>query len=142
MITDKLKVKKLSDTAKLPTKAHPTDLGYDLYADETVSLSAQYPTKVKTGIAIGFPEGWGGFIKDRSSMASKGFSVIGGVIDQAYIGELSIVMTHTNGNIFINKGDKIAQLVPIPLTNWPIFEVEDLGQTDRGENGFGSSGIR
>lgn len=140
MITDKLKVKKLSETAKLPTKAHPTDLGYDIYADETVSLNPHFPTKIKTGIAVGFPEGWGGFIKDRSSMASKGFSVIGGVIDQAYIGELSVVMTHTNGNMFINKGDKIAQLVPIPLTNWPIFEVEDLGQTDRGEKGFGSSG--
>jgi dUTP pyrophosphatase len=140
MITDKLKVKKLTPTAKLPNKNYASDLGYDLYADETVSLSAQYPTKVKTGIAVGFPEGWGGFIKDRSSMASKGFSVIGGVIDQAYIGELSIVMTHTNGNIFINKGDKIAQLVPIPLTNWPIIEVDNLGQTDRGEKGFGSSG--
>lgn len=140
MITDKLKVKKLTETAKLPTKAHPTDLGYDLYADETVLINKQFPTKIKTGIAVGFPSGWGGFIKDRSSMASKGFSVIGGVIDQAYIGELSVVMTHTNGNVYINKGDKIAQLVPIPLTNWPIFEVENLEPTDRGEKGFGSSG--
>lgn len=140
MITDKLKVKKLTETAKLPTKAHPTDLGYDLFSDETVPISDKYPTKVKTGIAVGFPEGWGGFIKDRSSMASKGFTVIGGVIDQAYIGELSVVMTHSNGNMFVNKGDKIAQLVPIPLTDWPIVEVENLEQTDRGANGFGSSG--
>jgi dUTP pyrophosphatase len=140
MITDKLKVKKLTETAKLPTKAHPTDLGYDLYADETVSIDGNSAIKIKTGIAVGFPEGWGGFIKDRSSMASKGFAVIGGVIDQAYIGELSIVITYKRGVTTIQKGDKIAQLVPIPLTNWPIIEVDNLGKTDRGEKGFGSSG--
>jgi dUTP pyrophosphatase len=140
MITDKLKVKKLTETAKLPTKAHPTDLGYDLYADETVSIDGNSAIKIKTGIAVGFPEGWGGFIKDRSSMASKGFAVIGGVIDQAYIGELSIVITYKRGVTTIQKGDKIAQLVPIPLTNWPIIEVDNLGPTDRGEKGFGSSG--
>jgi dUTP pyrophosphatase len=140
MITDKLKVKKLTETAKLPTKAHPTDLGYDLYADETVSIDGNSAIKIKTGIAVGFPESWGGFIKDRSSMASKGFAVIGGVIDQAYIGELSIVITYKRGVTTIQKGDKIAQLVPIPLTNWPIIEVDNLGPTDRGEKGFGSSG--
>jgi dUTP pyrophosphatase len=140
MITDKLKVKKLTETAKLPTKAHPTDLGYDLYADETVSIDGNSAIKIKTGIAVGFPESWGGFIKDRSSMASKGFAVIGGVIDQAYIGELSIVITYKRGVTTIQKGDKIAQLVPIPLTNWPIVEVENLQPTDRGEKGFGSSG--
>jgi dUTP pyrophosphatase len=73
-------------------------------------------------------------------MASKGFAVIGGVIDQAYIGELSIVITYKRGVTTIQKGDKIAQLVPIPLTNWPIIEVDNLGPTDRGEKGFGSSG--
>jgi dUTP pyrophosphatase len=140
MNSDLLKVKKLSETAKLPTKAHNSDLGYDLYADETVRLFTDSPTKIKTGIAVRFPENWGGFIKDRSSMASKGYFVIGGVIDHAYIGELSVVMTHTKGNVFINKGDKIAQLVPIPLTKWNIEEVSDLEPTDRGEKGFGSSG--
>ncbi len=135
-----LKVKRLTETAKMPTKAHPTDLGYDLYSDETVSIDGNSAIKVKTGISVGFPENWGGFIKDRSSMASKGFAVIGGVIDQAYIGELSIVITYKRGATLIQKGDKIAQLVPIPLTNWPIVEVENLEPTDRGEKGFGSSG--
>jgi dUTP pyrophosphatase len=141
MITNKLKVKRLTETAKLPTKAHPSDLGYDLYSDETVSIDGNSAIKVKTGIAVGFPENWGGFIKDRSSMASKGFAVIGGVIDNAYIGELSVVITYKRGNTTIQKGDKIAQLVPIPLTNWPIFEVDNLEPTDRGEKGFGSSDL-
>jgi dUTP pyrophosphatase len=136
-----LKVKKLSETAKLPSKAHPTDLGYDLYSDETVYVDGNSTVKIKTGIAVGFPEGWGGFIKDRSSMAIKGFSVIGGVIDSSYTGELSVVMTYKRGATTIQKGDKIAQLVPIPLTNWPIVEVEKLEPTDRGEKGFGSSNL-
>jgi len=147
-----LNIKKLTETAKIPTKAYPTDLGYDLYADETVEIWYMDTVKIKTGIAVGFPEGWGGFIMDRSSMASKRLVVSGGVIDQSYIGELSIIMTYTDANptikdgenskynkITIKKGDKIAQLVPIPVTNFLIVEVSDLESSERGERGFGSS---
>lgn len=134
-----LKIKKLTNTAILPTKAHASDLGYDLYADETVLIDDQTVFKIKTGIAIGFPSNWGCFIKDRSSMASKGFSVIGGVIDSGYVGEISVIMIYKRGTTYINKGDKIAQLVPIPLTNFEIEQVEELEQTDRGEKGFGST---
>ena len=153
MMKNTLQVKKLTETAKIPTKAYPTDLGYDLYADETVDIWYMQTVKIKTGIAIGFPEGWGGFIKDRSSMASKCLVITGGVIDQSYIGELSIIMTYTDVDpksetdeyndeynmITIKKGDKIAQLVPIPVTNFSIVEVTTLDPTDRGEKGFGSS---
>jgi len=85
-------------------------------------------------------------------MASKRLVVSGGVIDQSYIGELSIIMTYTDANptikdgenskynkITIKKGDKIAQLVPIPVTNFLIVEVSDLESSERGERGFGSS---
>lgn len=149
-ISMKLKIKKLTDSAIIPTKAHKTDLGYDLYADETVTIQSPEVVKIKTGIVIGFPEGWGGFIKDRSSMASKGFIVSGGVIDNAYIGEISVLISYQNPNksdktcpsskYIIHEGDKIAQLVLIPATDFPIEEVDDLGETDRGEKGFGSSG--
>ncbi|HNC65394.1 MAG TPA: dUTP diphosphatase [Chitinophagales bacterium] len=135
----KFRIKKLTESAKLPCKAHPTDLGYDLFADETVKFWPGDTVKIKTGICVGFPQGWGGFIEDRSSMALKGFSVRGGIIDNGFVGELSVVMFHAKGEIYINKGDKIAQLVPIPLTNFEIEQVEGLEQTDRGENGFGSS---
>jgi dUTP pyrophosphatase len=137
-----LRIKKLTETAKLPTKAHSTDLGYDLYSDETVKFLPGDTVKIKTGICMGFPQGWGGFLKDRSSMAAKGFSVRGGVIDEAYIGELSVVLFHAKGEVYINKGDKIAQLVPIQTTNFEIKEVDSLEKTDRGEKGFGSSGSR
>lgn len=144
-----LNIKRLTETAKIPTKAYPTDLGYDLYADETVEIWYMQTVKIKTGIAVGFPEGWGGFIMDRSSMASKCLVVSGGVIDQSYIGELSIIMTYTSldpvnkddvyNRVTIRKGDKIAQLVPIPVTNFSIVEVSDLESSERGERGFGSS---
>lgn len=149
IMKDTLKIKKVTDTAKIPTKAYPTDLGYDLYADETVEIWFMQTVKIRTGIAVGFPDGWAGFIKDRSSMASKQLVTTGGVIDNSYIGELSVIMTYTNvdpmneeddyNKVTIKKGDKIAQLVPIPVTNFLIEEVSDLAPTDRGEKGFGSS---
>lgn len=145
-----LEIKKLTSTAKLPTKAYPSDLGYDLYSDEDVELSFPEVKKIKTGICIGFPKGWGGFIKDRSSMASKGFTVSGGVIDHEYTGEISVLISFMHPNIYermspstprkINKGDKIAQLVLIPVSDFQVVEVSELGDTSRGSNGFGSSG--
>lgn len=148
-MNNKLKIKKITETGKIPTKAYPTDLGYDLYADETVEIYFMQTVKIRTGIAVGFPEGWGGFIKDRSSMASKNLVTTGGVIDNSYIGELSVIMTYTDidprndadeyNKVTIKKGDKIAQLVPIPVTNFEIEEVSELEPTDRGEKGFGSS---
>jgi dUTP pyrophosphatase len=154
-------IKKLTDTAILPTKAYGGDLGYDLYADEDVILTPLNTVKIRTGIAVQFPQGWGGFIKDRSSMAIKKTITTGGVIDCTYTGELSIIMTsllrpeyelspHSydivnigsyDQLIEIKKGDKIAQLVPIPITNWEITEVDEFTSiTERGERGFGSSG--
>jgi dUTP pyrophosphatase len=153
-------IKRLTDTAILPTKAYDGDLGYDLYADEDVILTPLNTVKISTGIAVQFPQGWGGFIKDRSSMAIKKTITTGGVIDCTYTGELSVIMTSlvrpkyqiTHYNtltipafdaeqfIEIKKGDKIAQLVPIPVTNWKITEVEEFDKIgERGERGFGSS---
>jgi dUTP pyrophosphatase len=149
-MTPTLKIKKVHPDAKLPTKAHSTDLGYDLYANHDIEIWYGATVKISTGIAVGFPKGWGGFIKDRSSMASKQLITSGGVIDEDYTGELSIIMTYTcyedefeeyeDKFIQIKKGDKIAQLVPIPTTNWSIEEVDSLEITNRGEKGFGSSG--
>jgi dUTP pyrophosphatase len=157
----KLNIKRLTDTAILPTKAYDGDLGYDLYADEDVILTPLNTVKIRTGIAVQFPQGWGGFIKDRSSMAIKKTITTGGVIDCTYTGELSVIMTSlvrpkyqiiyyntltipafdTEQLIDIKKGDKIAQLVPIPVTNWKITEVDEFEKTaERGERGFGSSG--
>ena len=146
---NKVTNKRFSETAKPMTKAYSTDLGYDLYADEDSCLRFGVPTKIKTSIATKFPMGYGGFIKDRSSMASKGFVTVGGVIDPEYIGEISIIMLNLNFSfkdvLFgrkIKKGDKIAQIVPIETKTWDVVVVENLDEenSQRGSKGFGSSG--
>lgn len=154
-----LKIKKMHPEAKLPTVSHPgTDLGFDIYALEDVALLPGVPTKVRTGIAAYYEseEGqYGLLIRDRSSMASNGVMVSGGVIDAGYRGEIVVVFTNTNRQAFnsfvgtgqyenvvtVMKGDKIAQMIPIPvLTACEVKEVEELPGSARGENGFGSSG--
>ena len=143
----KLKIKKLTPTAIIPTKAHASDLGYDLYADGTYRIYRHMIAKIPTGICMGFPKNWGGIIKDRSSMARKGIITSGGVIDSEYTGEISIMLTLIeviHGELpyyTVNKGDKIAQIVPVPVVNFQIEEVDALESTERGEKGFGSSGI-
>ncbi len=138
-----MKVKRLSRTATLPQKAHAGDLGYDLFCDEATAIFPAETRVVKTGIAIQFPEGYGGFIKDRSSVATKkGLFTVAGVIDNGYIGEICIALYNgTDSLIHVAPGEKIAQLVLIPTVNFEIEEVDELVSADqRGEGGFGSTG--
>jgi len=143
-----LKVKKLHPDAKLPTVAHPgEDLAYDLYALEESNLYGNCQT-IRTGIAAqaydpieGFEIPLGLLIRDRSSMAKKGIVITGGVVDAGYTGEISVVMKNTRDYRYrIEKGDKIAQMIPIPVLTGEVIEVEELRESSRGELGFGSSG--
>lgn len=137
-----LKVKLLNENATLPTRAHTTDLGYDLYASEQISVHPEEWKLVPTGVALGFPEGWGGFIKDRSSVASKSaIHTHAGVIDQAYTGEVKVLLYNAGKSIYtVYRGDKVAQLVPQQVVSWNIVQVNELEETERGSKGFGSSG--
>ena len=138
-----MKVKRLSDKALPPQKAHAGDLGYDLYVSEPAAIFPGETKVVKTGIAIQFPEGYGGFIKDRSSVATKkGLFTVAGVIDNGYIGEICIALHNgTDSFIHVATGEKIAQLVLIPTVDFGIEEVTELVSADqRGEGGFGSTG--
>ena len=138
-----MKVKKLRTNAKLPQKAHAGDLGYDLFSVEGPAVYPEQTVVVKTGIAIQFPEGYGGFIKDRSSVATKkGLFTVAGVIDNGYTGEICIALYNgTPDLVHITPGEKIAQLVLIPTVNFSVEEVDELIQQDeRGTGGFGSTG--
>lgn len=140
----KLKIKKITNTAKLPTRAHEGDLGYDLYADETILLERHEVKKISTGIAIEFPKGWGARICDRSSMASKGITTSGGIIDSCYTGDICVMLTYHNTNQQVYKieaGDKIAQLLPTQVVDWEVVEVDEISENGRGSRGFGSSGV-
>jgi dUTP pyrophosphatase len=138
-----MKIKRLSEAAVLPQKAHAGDLGYDLFASEEITVWAGQTKLVPTGIAIQFPEGYGALLRDRSSVATKrGLFVVAGVIDNGYIGEIKIALHNsTNGFERISAGEKIAQLILIPTVNFNVEEVDELVSADqRGTGGFGSTG--
>ncbi len=147
-----LKVKLLDPHATPPSVQHPgEDLAFDLYALEQTSLVALQPTKVRTGISAVFTpdraadshQNYGLLIRDRSSMAAKGIATLGGVVDSGYRGEILVVMVLLGHDAIytIAAGDKIAQMIPVPvLTGAGVQLVAELPPARRGERGFGSSG--
>lgn len=137
-----LTVERLVQDAKLPTKAHVEDLGYDLYAAEHCSFDIGETKLISTGIRIKFPPGYGCKIFDRSSIATRGYLfVVAGVIDEGYRGEIKVAMYNAaSGPRYINVGEKIAQMVMIHVSNFPVFEGKVDEETTRGAGGFGSSG--
>ena len=138
-------VKKLNLSAKLPYRATSGSAGADLCAciDESVTLLPKARTLVPTGLAIAIPEGYGGFVFPRSSVASKfGVSLSNcvGVIDSDYRGEVKIpVINHSDEPFEIHDGDRIAQLVILAVPDTEYLEGE-LDSTQRGAGGFGSTG--
>jgi dUTP pyrophosphatase len=161
------KVQLLHPDAKVPTVAHPgTDIGFDLYSIEDVLLPPGVPVRVRTGIAVEGPPGWGFILGDRSSMAMRGVTYAGGRIDAGYRGELLICLLNVNQPVYsvkvdrrsdgsienvslersdvsvsIAKGDKIIQMSPFQaMTSGEIVVVSALSVADRGAKGFGSSG--
>ena len=142
-----LLVKLLEAGARVPEVAHPgEDLGYDVFALDAVELRARTSVRVRTGIAVeardpGTGTGLGLLVRDRSSMAARGVAVTGGVIDAGYRGEIQILLTNlTDEAIRLNAGDKIAQMIPVPVLTGEVRQVEELGDSSRAEKGFGSSG--
>ncbi len=142
-----LRVKQLEAGARLPVVAHPgEDLGYDVFALEAVHLGARQTVKVRTGIAVEAREPRNGaplglLVRDRSSMAARGLATTGGVIDAGYRGEILIVMTNLGDtDVELKAGEKIAQMVPVPVLTGRVEEVESLEDSERAAQGFGSSG--
>jgi dUTP pyrophosphatase len=142
-----LRVKLLEAGARAPAVAHPgEDLGYDVFALESVRLGARQTVKVRTGIAVeardprtGAPLGL--LVRDRSSMAARGLATTGGVIDAGYRGEILIVMTNlSDADVELKVGEKIAQMVPVPVLTGSVEEVESLEESVRAAKGFGSTG--
>jgi dUTP pyrophosphatase len=142
-----LRVKLLEAGARLPVVAHPgEDLGYDVFALEGAVISAGQTVRLRTGIAVEArdPEtdkALGLLVRDRSSMAARGLATTGGVIDAGYRGEIQILMTNLgSATVEIKAGEKIAQMIPVPVLTGVVEEVSDLEDSARAEKGFGSSG--
>ncbi len=165
----KLQIKRLTETAIMPVKAHPTDSGFDLFADEDVIIEPGETAVIKTGIAIALPPNHEAQIRPKSGVASKtDLRVQLGTVDEPYRGEIGVIvdnvfsyMKESNvnyvfdinvetlhcceeyafGTYVIRKGDKIAQMVIAPVAHPQVEIVDELGETDRGANGFGSTGV-
>ena len=137
-----LKVQKLSKYARLPSKANQDDAGWDLYASEDAIIEPAHRNIVGTDIAMAIPTGYVGLIWDRSGMATKrGIHRFAGVIDSGYRGEIKVCLWNASDEHYvINKGDRVAQLLIQPVPAFPLIEVQNLDNTDRGSDGFGSSG--
>jgi dUTP pyrophosphatase len=137
-----LKVKKLSPEAVLPSYAHPGDAGMDLYANETITLKPGEIGKIKSGISMEIPEGYVGLYWDKSGLSNNhGIKMLGGVVDSGYRGELIMgVINLSQKEYTFEKGHKVLQMLIQKVEHMEIVEVEELSDTDRGENGFGSSG--
>ena len=136
-----IKVKKLHPFAKLPTRSFHS-AGYDLYASETTDCPAGKVTKVPTGIATEISPSYAGLVWDRSGMGKKGLTVFGGVIDEDYRGEWFVMLFNsTNETYTVYVGDRVAQFLVQLVRQDVIVEVETLTETERGENGFSSTGL-
>ncbi|MCD8916351.1 dUTP pyrophosphatase [Staphylococcus simulans] len=165
----KLQIKLLSENATMPTRANATDAGYDIYAAETVILEPQEKAIIKTDLAVNIPKGYVGLLTSRSGVSSKTHLVIEtGKIDSGFHGNMGINIKNdaiaANGYItpgvfdikgevelsdeirqygtyLIEEGDKLAQLVIVPIWTPELEEVAEFDtQSTRGTNGFGSTG--
>jgi dUTP pyrophosphatase len=136
-----LKVKSLSPDAKPPTRAHTGDAGLDLRSVQDVTLPPHEPVKIPTGIAMAIPQGFVGLICDRSSLGAKGIRTLGGVVDAGYRGEVQVLLINLrNEPITLAKGDKVAQMLILPVSLCSVEEVTTLDDTSRSTGGFGSTG--
>ena len=148
---DKMKLKVVLDEgAIMPTKAHDNDAGFDLYSREDriipgrtniFGIQQNNSAVFDTGVHIEIPEGYVGFLKSKSGLNVKHHLTSDGVIDAGYTGSI-VVKLYNQGNDYyqVKKGDKISQLVILPIPKIELVQVDSLEETDRGDNGFGSSG--
>tara|TARA_B100000029_G_scaffold511495_1_gene605690 strand:- start:2288 stop:2725 length:438 start_codon:yes stop_codon:yes gene_type:complete len=141
-----VKIARTDPAARMPTKGSEHAAGWDLYSLEETVVPFRSSVKLRTGLHVAIPEGFEGQVRARSSLGSRGLILPHsiGTIDSDYRGELFVLMTWIGkGDSYVVKsGERIAQLViaPIPEIDFSEVDIGDLGATDRGEGGFGSTG--
>lgn len=141
----KLKVMMTDDAGYIPAYAHDGDAGLDLRAVEAVTIPARESAMVRTGLRMELPHGCVGLVFPRSGLGSHGITLRNavGVIDSGYRGEVMAALWNTTGEDFlVVPGDRIAQLVVMPYCPCTIERADALTETERGEGGHGSTGIK
>ena len=134
--------KYLTETAQAPRKANLNDAGFDLHADEDAWVFARQRKVIKTGISLEMPDNLAGLIWPRSGLSVKqGIDVLAGVVDAGYRGEIMVCLYNTSDDdVEIKRGDRIAQIIFQEVPDISLLLREELGSSQRGSNGFGSTG--
>ena len=137
-----LKVKLVNSDSIAPKRAYPGDAGLDVFSDEDTDIYFGQRKAIKSGICIQVPKGYYCQVAPKSGLAIKsGIDVLGGIIDFGYTAEILVILiNHSKETFHVKKGNKIAQLIMKKIAVPTIEIVENLEETDRGSNGFGSTG--
>jgi dUTP pyrophosphatase len=138
----KVRCKRLTSEAEVPTKNNDADAGWDLYSVCNTYIPSRSRKIISTGISLQIPKEWVGLIWPRSGLSVKaGVDVLAGVIDSGYRGEIKVCLYNTSDEtVVIQKGDRIAQILFQEVPDIKMVEVEYLTDSERGQDGFGSSG--
>ena len=140
----RIPLRRLAPGLPIPQHARPGDAGVDLHAREDATLAPGERRLVPTGVAVAIPEGYVGLVSPRSGLALRsGLSIVNtpGVVDSGYRGELAIILVNLgSAEVAIRRGDRIAQLVVLPVQTVEFDPVDALDESDRGPAGFGSTG--
>jgi dUTP pyrophosphatase len=141
----RLEFTRLSEAARAPARAHDGDAGYDLHAAEPASLGPGERASVGTGVAVAIPDGHAGLVLPRSGLAARhGIAVVNapGIVDAGYRGEIQVLLLNTDPRepFSFAPGDRIAQLVIVPVAAAQVVESDELAATERAGGGFGSTG--
>ena len=135
-----MKIKLMKDV-QLPKKSHLPDSGLDCFMPESFELKPFETKAIGLGIGIQVPEGFAGMLVPRSSIAEKGLLIQTSIIDPDYTGEIHLIITNcSNNNVVIEKNQRVCSLVVYNVLNVRLDIVYDFEQTDRGNNGLGSTG--
>ena len=131
----------LEEGATMPAYAHEDDAGMDLISMEMNMIPAHGRETFKTGVHMAIPSGYFGAIRAKSGLLRKHGIICSGTVDCSYTGEIMVTLVNTSSkNYQVFKGDKIAQMILIPYHHAEFVQVEKLDETERGDNGFGSTG--
>lgn len=148
LMTKTIKVELMTEDSVMPSYAYPSDSGFDLYSTKDLEIGSFGRVLVPTGIKLSFPEGYEIQVRPKSGLAIKqGLTVLNtpGTVDQGYTGEIQVIVFNTNNySVMIPKGMKIAQAVLCPVVSGKMVDFElvnSVEDKDRGDNGFGSTGI-
>ena len=136
-----LKIKRLHPDAKLPSYAHPGDVGLDLYSLEEVTIKPGGHHLFMNGFAMEFLNGYAAIVKDKGGISKSGLHTMGGVFDAGFRGEYNVHLVNLSDKPYtFEKGDKVAQLVILPVEIAKIKVVDKLSDSSRGTGQFGSTG--